>query len=111
MPIIKIDKESWYEDRGIYANKYEIMIHFVHNKQSQDILTCFEKEPSQEQVIERLKEITTRLDVIPEQEMSIEVSISSYTPKQVYDMIATKKIDEKTTWSQVFEGKLGVSIK
>ena len=106
---VVIDKNTWYEDRGMYANQYEVKIHLLDSKGvQQDIITCFHTIPDKNTISVRLDQIKDRCNttdiIIGNTIVSSEVD--KYTPKQVYDMMVGKKVDAKTTWNDIFSGTL-----
>lgn len=115
MSKVNVDKNTWYEDRSMYAGLYEVKVHLLDSKGiQQDIITCFPTKSNKNTILARLDEIRTKCNTIdtiikdttPSIPFIISSEVDKYTPEKIYNMMAGKKVDTTTTWNDVISGKL-----
>jgi len=109
--IIPIDADCFYETRNMYAGQYEIRLHFLDKRGTQqDVLTYFPQEPEQGAVLARLDNIKTAYNA-PVVAIPPEIRLSDYSPKYIHDLMEGKIITEETTWEELlFNGSTGTGL-
>lgn len=108
--ILTIDKDTFYETRGLFAGQQEVRLHFKDAMNiQQDVLTNFAVIPKYTEVITRLNSIKALYKPVPVIPTQQEIKLTDYSPKQIYDLINRKNVTVDTTWADVFAGTIAVA--
>jgi len=90
--------------RGIYAGQHEVKVHIDDNDRIEDILTCFDHKPNEDEMNKRALDIQKLLSLTPAIHEIIHVN--SYNPLAINQLMLNKDISVSTTWEQVIKGEL-----